>query len=193
MKSLYIEVNYIFKSFDIRTLFGMDDNTISYSVLKILSKINKRELYNYYLGTYTSDKILTDIPLNLNKTFFIGIIVNTLSSTDQYNKVGHWIGITIHNNKRYGILTVRFFDSFGRKYNFNRNIGMFIEKLKKMADKNNKMFILDCIGKPIQKIYSKGSGIYCIFFIFKSWISKNKKSINIFFQDVIIKMVTGRF
>ena len=62
-----------------------------------------------------------------------------------------------------------------------------------MADKNNKMFILDCIGKPIQKIYFKVCGIYLYFSYSNLGYLKIKNLSIFFFQDVIIKMETERF
>ena len=162
----------------------MDDNYISYFTSKILAPVARAD---FYIGTFTSDRVLTDIKINFNKPFFVGFIVNTLSSRDDDDsQIGHWIGVTVQHDKRKNILILKYLDSYGRKY-INKYIKIFFEKIKKMSIKNNISFIIDYIEKPIQKKTSKVCGLYSVYFIINSWLTGNRKSVKELFRGFSLK------
>lgn len=190
----------------------MDDNNLSFFIInnikkgyndisdevlkKWSSKANPKyykndDINDYYRGTFTIDEILSEkkVRLKINKNIVhkkkhdvFAFIINTLHSYSKPNDFGHWLAIIIEKNNQNSKVTVRYFDSYGRPpYIFNC-IWSYIQTIKRECNKNNFMFELDYMQTGIQSYTSKFCGVYCAYFLIKSWHFGNKVRVREIFK-----------
>ena len=168
----------------------MDDNNISYFVVKCLGN-NKKRIKDFYKGSLTSDELKSNIKINLksSKPFTIAFIINTLNSSSHTSKDGHWLGMSIQFKPHQKRLTLRFFDSLGKTIkSYNHYINSFIESIQLNCRSHRVKFDnIDTMNRRIQTLYSKVCGLYAVAFIISTWVNKNTKSVNDMFQGFTIK------
>ena len=163
----------------------MDENAINFMLSKMLPT------NNHYLNTFSSNQLNDSVNLKLNmiskRPEFYSFIVNTLSYTEEFDKLGHWLSIFITKNKN-GV-KVKYFDSFADKPTKYPNVSKYINNIKKKCAQYRIYFKLEILSYSIQSIYSKVCGIYVVYSIIQYHINPNLSLTNIFdifkIRDVI--------
>lgn len=190
----------------------MDDNNLSFFILNNIKKgpddishklLKKWSLKNsqkycgnahisdYYRGTFTIDKIITEEKVRLKiiknnenkkKNDIFGFIINTLHSYSSPDVSGHWLAIVIEKNNQNFKVKVRFFDSYGRPPHDFNYIWKYIQMIKSECNKKKFMFELDYMNIGIQSYISKVCGVYCAYFLMKAWCFRNNVKVKDIFK-----------
>ena len=172
----------------------MDDNNLNFLILSILDGSHRKFVKNnhiddYYKGTFTSDRLNENNSLRLclrpgGKSFLISFVVNTLDGRySDSSSIGHWLAVIIQYSTTNKTLTLRFVDSFGKKYTSYHLVAKFINGIKLKCLQNHVKFVYDSLTYPFQSRDSKVCGGYVCYAITHIWEKKNDLSLKKIFSN----------